>query len=413
MTPRMPGEVRRLLVSHALASVGMSLPWPLLLVLVYERVDGTPHGDLLVGLTGAARMVPYVALSWATGMLADRFRRDRLVRVTLVGRIVLLAGVAVAVAEGWLLAAVSLAAAAIAVSTPAYPALAAAMPDAAGPSRRRATALLVTIEATSFVVGPALGGLLLVPLTRPWVPAVAVVATVAATLLVAGVRLPRPAPVGEGGVPATVGPFAALRTSSATVRAVGVAGLLNFVDMALLIGLLPVAEHVWSGGSSGYGPATGVLGVGALAAPLLWRLGTTAFARARWGLLLLAGAVALLPLTPAVGWALLPLAVAGAATVHVESAVTETIQEAVPDRSRAGVLGLTDSVMVASALVGSLVAPWLVSALGVLGLFGLLTAATLAGLATVGGRPAVVVTGAGVRIPQQRAPADALASARR
>ena len=96
MTPRMPGDVRRLLVSHALASVGMSLPWPLLLVLVYERVDGTAHGDLLVGLTGAARMAPYVALSWATGMLADRFRRDRLVRVTLVGRTVLLAGVAVA-----------------------------------------------------------------------------------------------------------------------------------------------------------------------------------------------------------------------------------------------------------------------------------------------------------------------------
>ena len=411
MTPRMPGDVRRLLVSHALASVGMSLPWPLLLVLVYERVDGTAHGDLLVGLTGAARMAPYVALSWATGMLADRFRRDRLVRVTLVGRTVLLAAVAVAVAEGWLLAAVVLAAAAIATSTPAYPALAAAMPDAAGPTRRRATELLVTIEATSFVVGPALGGLLLVPLTRPWVPLVAVALTLVATLVVAGVRLPRSVPRTVGAAALT--PVAALRTSSATVRAVAVAGLLNFVAMALLVGLLPVAEHFWSGGRSGYGPATAVLGVGALAAPLLWRLGTTAPARARWGLLMLAGTVAVLPLTTAVGWALLPLAVAGAATVHVESAVTETIQDAVPDRTRAGVLGLTDSVMVASALVGSLVAPWLVSGLGVLGLFGLLTAVTLAGLATVGGKPASPVPVAW--IPQQRTAAEPqpVASARR
>jgi hypothetical protein len=297
------------------------------------------------------------------------------------------------------------------MSTPAYPALAAAMPDAAGPTRRRATELLVTIEATSFVVGPALGGLLLVPPTRPWVPAVAVVVTLAATLLVAGVRLPRPVPEAAG--PAPLGPVAALRVSSATVRAVAVAGLLNFVAMALLVGLLPVAEHFWSGGRSGYGPASAVLGVGALAAPLLWRLGTTAAARARWGLLLLAATVAVLPLTTAVGWALLPLAVAGAATVHVESAVTETIQDAVPDRTRAGVLGLTDSVMVASALVGSLVAPGLVSGLGVLGLFGLLTAVTLAGLATVGGRPAAPATGSGVRVPQQRAPTGPLASARR
>jgi hypothetical protein len=272
------------------------------------------------------------------------------------------------------------------VSTPAYPALAAAMPDAAGATRHRATALLVTIEATSFVVGPALGGLLLATPTRPWVPVVAVLATLTATLLVAGVRLPLPEPVVASG-PAATGPVAALRTSSATVRAVGVAGLLNFVDMALVIGLLPVAEHVWSGGGSGYGLATGLLGVGALAAPLLWRLGTTPTARARWGLLLLAVAVAVLPLTPAVAWALAPLAVAGAATVHVESAVTETIQDAVPDRVRAGVLGLTDSVMVAAALVGSLVAPGLVAALGVLGLFGLLTLVTLASLLAVGGRP--------------------------
>jgi predicted MFS family arabinose efflux permease len=41
----------------------------------------------------------------------------------------------------------------------------------------------------------------------------------------------------------------------------------------------------------------------------------------------------------------------------IESQVTGTLQHAVPDRYRAGALGLADTVMVGACLVGSLVAP--------------------------------------------------------
>jgi hypothetical protein len=41
--------VRRLLLSHALASLGMSLPWPLLLVLVWQQVGGTPTATCCSG----------------------------------------------------------------------------------------------------------------------------------------------------------------------------------------------------------------------------------------------------------------------------------------------------------------------------------------------------------------------------
>ena len=41
----------------------------------------------------------------------------------------------------------------------------------------------------------------------------------------------------------------------------------------------------------------------------------------------------------------------------VESLLTGTLQDAVPDRYRAGALGLADTVMVGACLVGSLVAP--------------------------------------------------------
>ena len=164
--------VHRLLAGHACASVAMSLPWPLLLLLVFER----HAGDLALGLTGAARMLPYVALSWLTGTLADRFARDRILRLTLVTRLGLLVALAVALAHDTLPVAVLAAAGAVACGTPAYPALAAAMP-AASPRVRRDTDLLVTIEVASFVVGPALGGLLLAPATRGYVGALAVAGT--------------------------------------------------------------------------------------------------------------------------------------------------------------------------------------------------------------------------------------------
>jgi hypothetical protein len=50
--------------------------------------------------------------------------------------------------------------------------------------------------------------------------------------------------------------------------------------------------------------------------------------------------------------------------VVIESLVTGTLQDRVPDHHRAGALGLADAVMVGSCLVGSLVAPTLVTATG-------------------------------------------------
>jgi hypothetical protein len=291
---------------------------------------------------------------------------------------------------------------AVACGTPAYPALAAAMPGLAGATRRRATDLLVTIEVAAFVVGPAIGGLMLVPAARGLVGPLAFAMTVAAWLLVIGVRVPRPSRL--AGWAERRSPLAAVRRSTATRRAVLMAGALNAVDAALLIVLLPLAAGRWSGGETGYGPATAVLGFGALGAPLLWWLGRTAISRTRLGLLLLGASVALVPLAPAVGWALLPLAVAGAATVHVEGALTETIQDGVPDAARAGVLGLTDSVMVGAAMIGSLLAPWLAATVGAPLLLVILAAATVAGAAAYGAQPrgrTVAVT-----IPAQRRSSD-------
>ena len=380
--------VHRLLAGHACASLAMSLPWPLLLLLVFER----HAGDLALGVTGAARMLPYVALSWLTGTLADRFARDRIVRLTLVTRLGLLVALAVALAHDALPMAVLAAAGAVACGTPAYPALAAALPAASGRVRRD-TDLLVTIEVASFVVGPALGGLLLGPVTRGYVGALAVAGTAAALLLVHGVRLP-------AAVPGSVRPSAravlgAVRRVRAVRWAVAVVALLNGVLAATALSLLALADAAWG---RGFGLATGVLGFGALAAPLLCWCGRSSASRARLGLLTMALALSVVPLAPGVLWALPGLAVAGAAAVHVESAVTATIQGAVPDGLRAGTLGLTDSVMVAAALLGSLAAPFLVSAFGPVPLVLLLAVCCAAAAVHPSAAPVATV----VVIPRQR-----------
>ena len=73
------GPTRRVIVSHAIAALAVSLPWPLLLVLVAPSTDN----PWLLGLAGSARMLPYVAVSWLTARLADAMRRDLIVRLTL------------------------------------------------------------------------------------------------------------------------------------------------------------------------------------------------------------------------------------------------------------------------------------------------------------------------------------------
>ena len=351
----MSGQTRRLLTGHALASLAISLPWPLLLAAVWER-SGDPW---LLGLVGALRMLPYAACSWWLPAVADRWGRRRVLRATVWARLALLATVAVALPLGALTLAVAAATLAVLAATPAYPALAASLPSLAGHGARRATDLLVTVEVSSFVVGPALGGLLLV--TRPEVTSVAaVVAAASGAWLLGGVRLPAPAGTASGGQ------LRALRSGS-VLRSLGLLAGLNAVLAVAGLALLPLSGGSWSGGwasEHAYGVASAVLGFGALAAPALARLGRSSSGRSRLGLGALALALVVVAAAPSVAWSLVPLVLAGAAAVHVEGAVTGALQEAVADRHRAGVLGAADAVMVGAAMLGSLVAPTLAEGLG-------------------------------------------------
>ncbi|QIG44651.1 MFS transporter [Nocardioides anomalus] len=342
--------VRRLLAGYACASVAIGLPWPLLVVAVWDQ------GPLVAGLTGAARMAPYVLLSWAVGSIGDHVRRDRLVRVTLAGRVLFLGAAALALAAGHTTLAVVGAALAVAVGTPTYPAIAAALPAIGGPQRVRATELLVTIEVAAWVVGPALGGLLLAAPTRPWTLAAGVALAALGLVLSTGVTVPGPA---DRAPHAVAGMLRHVFGTPAARGALALAGLLNLVVTATGLALLPLCLGAWGTGQTGFGTATACLGLGALAAPLL--SGGHAAVR---GPLAMGAALVLVAVTP-VHWVVLPvLALAGATGVLVESRATGALQDAVPDHHRAGALGLMDTVMVGACLIGSLVAPALVGLVG-------------------------------------------------
>lgn len=358
-------HVVRHLAGYALAALAVSLPWPLLMVVAWDHSGGGSRGAWALGLTGTARMVPYIALSWAVGRLGDRVRRDRLVVATLALRLACLTAVAVAVAQGRVWVAVSAACLAVACGTPAYPAIAAAMPAlarSAGLDARRATDVLVTVEAGAWVVGPALGGLLLWPATRGWVPTVAALLTLASLAFVLGLELAGPGDSADR----APGPglVASVRSQPQVLRALAVVGLVNVALSALAVILLPLSREVWGHGESGFGAATACLGFGALAAPLLGWVVADPAPRRILALLTMATSICSLGWWAGPGPALPLLAVIGACIVVVESTVTQTIQEQMHERHLAGALGIADSVMVSGAFIGTVLAPALVSSVG-------------------------------------------------
>src|SRR4051794_20549990 len=272
----MEARIVRLLLSHALASTAMSVPWPWLLVLVWDDT----HDPTLLGLAAAARLAPYVACSWWVSRVGDRLGRDLVVRATIGARLVLFVLVAVALAAHQPLAGVELATAAITAATPSYPALAASVPAAAGRDAERVTGLLVTIEVAGFMVGPAVGGLLLA--APSVIMPVTIAATAAAYVLMRGVRLAaatrsRQTPVSS---------WTTVRDSAPIRRALTFMALLNLLDVTVGLTLLLMAQGSWTGGmgeDTAYGLASGALGFGALAAPAMARGGSGAGARAPAG----------------------------------------------------------------------------------------------------------------------------------
>ena len=385
---------RWLLTALAVSQIGDWLYNLALVVLVYDRT----HSAAWAGVTTAARVVPVVALGPLGGVLADRFDRRRIMIVSdlaRMGLMVLLA--AVAAARLPILLAPLIAATATAFSAPYLPCVAAVTPrvveDADLPG---ANAARSAVAGLGIIVGPALGGLLLLLGSPAFAFALnAVTFGLSALALLAiradGAFATHRAPGQPAGLFREIAQgAAALRAHPAALRLVGADIMCSTLYGTQTVLLLIVARGLGLG-AQGYGYLFAAIGVGGL-------LGTALAGRASRGSrprLVLAGALLaaglptmLLAVThwPAAAIVLTGLTGMGALLVEI---MTDTGLQRMLDEDVFGrAYGLAIPASLGGIVAGSLIAPVLATALGGSGALVAVGGAVLAYAALVVRTPA-------------------------
>lgn len=347
-------QAGRLIAYHAFAATAAALPWPALLAAIWQVTDD----PALIGLAGAARFAPCVLLSAFLGGLGDRIGRLRAVRLSAAVRLTLVIAVAALLSQGLVWPALAAATLVVAAGVPAFPSLVALLPHLSQRPERD-TNLLVTWEVSGFVVGPALGGLLLVAGTT-W-SAVGCLPLMVVAVLVLPRRVDEHAPSGRP-LRLQVGMRQVLGVPIVR-RAIGTVMMLNAVLGVLGVALLRIAETQWDAGVAEFGALTAALGFASLTAPALIRLTGRLTPRLVAHLVVVLPLVAVI-LSPTWATALLPLALLGAGLTLVECRTTRMLQDGAPADYTALALGIADAALVAAAMAGALAAPWLLAAVG-------------------------------------------------
>ena len=364
-------DFRWLLSALAVSQVGDWLYNLALVVLVYDRT----HSALWAGVTTAARVVPVVVLGPLGGVLADRFDRRRIMimcDLARMGLMVLLAAVA-AFQLPIVLAPVIAAAAA-----PYIPCVAAVTPhvveDADLPG---ANAARSAVTGAGIVLGPALGGVLLLLGSPASAFALNALTFGLSALAVLAIRAdgdlnpfrPRRGADRPAGLLREVAQgAAALRAHRAALRLVGADAMCSVLYGAQTVLLLLVSRQVGLG-AQGYGYLFAAIGAGGL-------LGTA-----------LAGRVSRLPSRPVLAAALvladvptLLLAVVrwpaaaivltgltGMGALLVEILTDTTLQRELDEDVFGRAYGIAFPAAIAGIVVGSVIAPGLAALLGASG----------------------------------------------
>ena len=154
------GPLTRLLIGEFISSIGDWLCLVALVVLVYRETQD----PVLLGIVGAARLLPYVFLSIPAGIVGDRFDRRYVLLVSDLVRAACMVVLAVLVTvDGplWAIAAVAILAACFAPFF--YPAFGALLPSLVRDEREfgPANSAWATLDNLAWVVGPGLAGLIL------------------------------------------------------------------------------------------------------------------------------------------------------------------------------------------------------------------------------------------------------------
>ena len=433
------GPLTRLLAGEFVSSIGDWLYLVALLIVVYQASQDT----LLLGLVGAARILPYVALSIPAGIIADRYERRLVLLITDVARGSIMLVMALLVTfDGPLWTIVALAILATCFSCFFGPTIGAYLPTLVRDERELgpANSAWSTLDNLAFVVGPAIGAILINAsgLGLAFFLNAATFAVIAVVLW----RLPRERGRGAGvadraaseptegfdrpandaatdeaasgeATPGTDGPLVRADAADAE-RAVPLTPLvgLGLVDTVAGfvfggLGVLTVVIAIQQLGANE--AATGYLNAAVGVGGILGAVVSGAFVvrqNLRLPLLLgtigLAVGVALLGLVGSLGPALVAMAVASAGNLLTEVVSTTLFQRTVPDRARGRALGTIATVSTLAYATGSLIMP---VAAGIFGIEPVLFASGV--LVVIGVLLAIVLIGAAAAT----APAPALLEA--
>jgi MFS family permease len=384
----------RLLAGEFVSGIGDWLYLIAILVVVYAETSS----PVLLGIVGAARILPYVLLSVPAGIVADRFDRRMVLLVTDVARGVLMLALAGAVTlDAHIGVIIGFSILAACFSTFFNPAIAALVPTLVeerdlGP----ANGAWATLDNLSFIIGPALAGILLATggLQVAFLLNAASFAVVAVVLW----RLPVPA---RGPAPREQGDAA---NGAAPAGWRGLAGLLlgpfvldactSFVSGGVSVLTVVLAVDVLGAGEAGTGYLNAAVGVGGVVAGVA---GGSLLAKPMHIPLLAGGLIgglgmAGLGLSGSLPLAMLAIGVAVAGVLLLEIVTTTLVQRIVPDEQRGRAVGVIQTSSAVLYSLGSLLMPVLAS---VVGTAPVLIASAV--LLPVGALTALALSGSGVQ----------------
>jgi MFS family permease len=378
----------RLLVGEFVSSIGDWLYLVAILILVYQVTED----PFILGLVGAARVLPYIVLSVPAGIVADRFDRRLVLFSTDVARgIVMLVIAAVVFLDGPIWLVIALAIVATCFSTFFGPAIGAYLPtlvedeEQLGP----ANSAWSTLDNLAFMVGPAVAGLLIAAggLVFAFLLNAASFAVIAVVLW----GLPRNVPQGavappdagptessdDGGptagtAPAAVTPPAGAPLAPQVLMPILGLALIDIVGSAVGGGLSVLTVVIATTGLGGGEEATGFLNAGIGLGGFIGALIAGALVlRPSLVPVLIGGSVvyaiglAALGFAPALGVAIAAIAVAAAGSLVVEVTSTTIFQRVVPDAVRGRTLGIIGTVTTVAFAAGSFLLPVLADAVGI------------------------------------------------
>ena len=335
-------------------------------------------GEKAVGLIFLARLIPAALAAPFAGMLGDRYRRERVLLLTNLSRIVLVGSAAVGVfVDAPPLVIYILAVAATIVTTPFRSAQAALTPSLArSPTElTAANAVASAIDSLALFIGPAIAGLLLAVASTGLVFALTALLLAFSVIFILLIRIePSERPKGEVEASTIMSEafagFRAIGTHPSLRVMTGLIAAQTAVAGAVQVYIVVVAIDLLDFGKSGVGFLNASIGVGAFIGAVA-ALSLTGARRlspafmigvALWGIPLIA-----LGLWPEALVALLLFGVIGVGNSVASVAGLTLVQRAVPDEVLARVFGVIQMLLLAAMGIGAALAPALITLLDIEG----------------------------------------------